>query len=250
MFDLSTSPLNPVDESLPILYGAYLNNEGILQSFEFEVDAHVETNVDQKALWTYVIEKYSNRLIDFRGYSRYNKLNHMEVDCNQFKVKTDEPIIKTRETFSPCYGTDIVGCLQFSLQHEICQAIFDSGNGANAASVKLIPVIQPPSGLKLNLIVFGDNGFEIIRGHLYHEFYEDRNSSCATCIEGYNRYVEAVNKINSFLIANTNNAVFSGNYIHDFKINTDKDISDTIYETFYTIMELAKIKTIRFERTK
>lgn len=248
--ELTTTPINMTDQIPLILYGAFINYDGELESFEYEVEASIQTNLDQRSLWEHVINFYNNKLIDMRGLSRYKTFNHMEIACNQFEIKTNEPIIKLKETFSPVYGTDIRGCLESSLQHEMCQAIFNSGSGCSDAKVRLTPVLSPMNAHKLNLITFGDDGFEIIRGTLHYEFYPDRNASCATCMEGLNKYNEAVNKINSFLIANTDKAVFKGNYIHDFKITTDKEISETIYDTFYTIIELAKIKTIRFERDK
>lgn len=246
--ELTTSPTQIEEAEKLLIYGAYINYDGELDSFEYEVDASIQTNLEQKPLWQHVINFYNNKLIDMRGLSRYKTLNHMEIACNQFEIKSNEPIIKLKETFSPCYGTDIRGCLESSLQHEMCQAIFNSGSGCSDAKVRLTPVLSPMNAHKLNLITFGDNGFNIVRGVLHYEFYPDRNSTCATCMEGLNRYNEAIKKINSFLIANTDNAVFKGNYIHDFKVGTDKEITETIYETFYTIIELAKIKTIRFER--
>ncbi len=251
--ELTTSPIGTLAETVDsplIIYGAFINYDGELESFEYEVDATIQTNLETRPLWEYVVNFYNNKLIDMRGLSRYKTMNHLEISCNQFEIKASEPFIKVKESFSPCYGTDIRGCLESSLQHEMCQVIFNTGSGCSDAKVRLKPVMSPMGGHKLNLITFGDSGFEIIRGNLYYEFYPDRNSSCATCAEGLNRYNEAIGKINSFLIANTDKAVFKGNYIHDFKIKTDKDITDTIYETFYTIIELAKIKTIRFEREK
>lgn len=249
MMELTTAPVNGAEDNKYNLFGAYVDYDGKLQSFDFDMTATIESNLNTPEMWADLVKDYQTSIVKLRGLSTYETFTNTEIKCAQFTVKSDKAMIKTKESFAACYGS-IRECLTQSLQHEMCERIYSTGQRCHDAKVELTPSVAPLGAKKLNLIVFGDNGFEVVRGHLYHEFYEDRNPTCATCIDGFQRYEEAINKINSFLIANTDKAVYEGEYIHDFKLGSDKEIAETIYETFFTIIELAKIKTLRFERIK
>ena len=245
MFELTTGSESTVKSKN--LFGVYLDYDGNIQSYDFDVEANIQTNLNQDGIWDLVVEDYKNKLMDLRGLSTFTTLTERHIECPQFTIKANESILKYKHSLSPCYGS-VRECFELSMQHEACAMIHAAGGGFSDAKVKLTPRIAPLDANVLNLIFVTENGFEVIRGALYHEFKADRNPTCSTCIDGFARYQSAVARINSFIIAATDKAAFSGEYIHDFQMGTDREISEKLYETLFTVLELAKIKSIRFER--
>ena len=245
MFDLSTDVSN--DNKLS-LYGVYIDYDGNIKSFDFDViEASIHTNLDQLSVWKEVFASYSNKLLNLRGFSTFEKLNSFTLDVPNLKIKSSTDIINYLDTFSPCNGS-LKECLELSIQHEACNIIFSSGGGYSDAKVKLDYKINSGDNFnQLNLITFNDNGFDLKRGKIIHEFYDDRNPTCATCIEGYNKYISIINKLNNYVIANTKLAVFDGDFINDMDVTDEKTIVDSIKGNFHSVLELAKIKNIRYE---
>ncbi len=248
MFELTTSPAEIINNKRD-LFGVYITYEGELKIFDFIAETNIHTNIDEKSVWDTVFEYYNNKIIEVRDISSNFEINSKEMKLSNLTIRTEEDIIKYRRTSYPSFGSLREGFIM-SLQHDACDFIYASGGGADNASVKLsfrIDELNEDENI-LNMIFFTNDGLNVVRGTIHHEYYDDRNPSCITCKEGYNRYLSALEKLGTLVIADASKAAFTGGFIHDMEYGSDDQISSKLRETLFSVLELARIKSIRFVR--
>lgn len=245
MFDLTTQSVN--EDKKHSLFFVYLDEKGNIKSTDYELEISIDTeNVDRQSIINSVLAMYNNNIINIRGMSKFDKITNQTLKCNQVTIKTKKSIIKKLDSTGAFFGS-MKECVENSIKMDISNALYHIGNGGNI-SVKATERVHTTNSNTLNIISFGDDGFKIIRGKITHTYKDDYNSSCVTCIEGYKKYVENLNKINSYVVQNTDIATFEGDYITNFDIKDDKTIGEQIYQSLYPFIEMASIKSIVYER--
>lgn len=249
MFELTTSPASDINPNERDLFGVYITYEGELKIFDFIAEPKIHTNLNESSVWDAVFEYYNNKIIDVRDISNNFEVNSKMLKLPGLQINTEEDIIKYRRTSYPSFGSLREG-LSMSLQHDACDFIHASGGGADNANVKLknrSDKLEENENI-LNMIFFTNDGLNVVRGTIQHEYYIDYNPNCSTCKEGYKRYLSALEKLGTLVIADATKAAFTGGFIHDMDYGTDVEISEKLRDTLFSVLELARIKSIRFVR--
>ena len=249
--ELTTAPATPDGDvgKQSNVYFMSVDYDGNLMSIDYDVEVTMETNVDRYDLLEVALKQYNNKLVNIRGLSNIKNIDNRNFETDKFKIKARKSIIEHTETKAAYYGS-VIECVEGTIRLTLYDTIFSMGLSAGDIKVKCVPKEIPENSHILNLCVLGDKGFEIIRGYIHHEFKDDYNQTCVTCIEGLKQYVGAINKINSYVINANKDAKIEGEFIVDFDTSNDRVITENIYESFYSYIELAKIRKIRFERIK
>lgn len=248
MFDLSTEP-KVDDDRRKHLVGAYVDNNGMLDTFHFVLEGSYYHNEVTKYEFDSVINTYRNKFIIFRNHSKYNKITDTKIDTDSFQIESQNSIIEHRVAFENKWGS-FRECMELSLRNEIYTNIYSANRTIPDMDTKLIPYLCPENALPLHLILMTDNGLRVINGLLRYKFRDDRTDTCPSCVQGFITFEESVNKIRKHIVADTNQATFNGDFIHGFDCSTDLAITRSLYEAFRAVIEMARIESITFEEIK
>lgn len=244
MFELTTQSVNDINHEL---YFVYVDENGNIQSTDYKLEIIIDNvAVDRQSIIKNVLEMYNNKMINVRGCSNFEKITGNTLKCKQLTIKTKKSIINKLDSSGAFFGS-MKEFVENTIKSEISNVLFSMGQGGNI-SVVATENVYGENENTLNIIEFNDKGFNIIRGKMTHIFKDDYNASCTTCMEGLKRYVEQLNKINSFVVKNSDAAVFEGEYIVDFTISDDTKITEQIHQTLFPLIEMASIKSIKYER--
>ena len=248
MFDLSTTP-KEIDLKQKHFTGVYVDNNGMLDTFHYVLEGSYYHDEGTKYELDLVMNSYKNRFITFRSYSNYNKITDNCIDTNSFQIESQNPIILHRTAFENKWGS-FKECLELSLRNEAFTNVYATQRNVPNMDTRLVPFICPQESFPMQLIILTDDGLKHINGILRYEFRDDRSDSCPSCVQGFISFEESVNKIRKHIISGTNQATFSGDFIHTFDYSTDMAITRSLYDAFRPVIELARIKTITFEEIK
>lgn len=247
MFDITTEP----KESAEIKHfnGVIVDRDGMLNAFHYVLDGSYYSDTQTKQEYDEIIDVYKNKFIIINNVSKYDKLTSNVLETDSFQIESPDGLIEHKVSKENNWGS-IRECIQLSLKYEVYNRIYNAGRPVPNMETRLIPFLYPENALPLFLIIMTDNGLVIKSGMIKYEFMEDRTESCPSCVQGFITFQETINRVSKHIIAGSNKIIFNGAYIHDLNFNSDETITKSLYESFRPIIELARIKTIKFEEIK
>lgn len=248
MFDLSTAPTNEsINTEVKHFSGVILNDHGLLEPFHYVISGAYYHDVNTQREYDSLIELYNNKIVVIRNYSKFKTLETNLLETEAFRVECENPVIDHRIAFENKWGS-IRECMKLSLRNEIYTRVYDAKRPLPDMEVDVLPFDYPDKCIPVHFTILTDKGIETINGIIRHTFHEDRTENCPTCVNGFIKYEEALNKIGNLMVSGTSKARFSGAFLHDLDLSDDRAITNSLYEAFRQVIELARIKTITFER--
>lgn len=229
--------------SKKILSFPYISDYGKLEfiSGMLEYDINTQNNVSDT--WDNLISDYQ-KINLIKGYSKYKTATQIELNVDEFIIKTNEMIRLNIPMMG--YNGSIKEVISSSINHQMCQMMSTVGNDYSSSYVNLI------QNYDLFVLVYGDkNGIRFKTGKLDFEYYEDRNDNCSSCINAFNRLQEVLTDISGkilFCKENINSDFYlTGDCIEvSLKIFNVQSLMNSIYTDLYGICHDAKVSKIIF----
>lgn len=241
-----------MDLITPKLYnisGLYINDYGELKSFDETYEFDINTEFDKGPLIDNIVAGFSSGINVFNGLSYDYFLQEKRLKTKHFEINYYDNVLQ-KNIYPMAFHSSLTYCIEENVKTIACMRLGESNNKySNAYSRHISRANETSNTEKFYLITADNTGIRLKRAYIEYVFEDDRNETCPTCKVGLEQFkTDVIGKMTNSLIVNEiSNATITGDYIHFNLDRSDEEITSEMFNTFFPILNKARIRNIFYK---